>query len=404
MIKKISIEHLIPGMYVADLNNQWVPSQNASRKGVIKLQSTVDKIKALGISQIYIDTNKGLDCGTYETADAAKQLQAEQFNSLSTQSGASGVKDKYTSRDKKREHAEKTFHQAKSMVNDVLDDVRNGKGLDIAVVDSTAEEMVLALNANESALLCMSHIRSKDEYLLEHSVNVGILMGVFCRAKRVPPELTQQLVAGALLHDIGKVLVPDEILHKPGKLEVSEWEEMKRHVTYGSQILEVTEGLSDVTRSICRLHHERLDGSGYPMNLKENEISQWGRMAAICDVYDAITADRVYHKGMAPNKALKKLVEWSVFHLDKELVYDFIRCLSAYPVGTLVELSNERAAVVIEANRRGPKQPRVRVFYNTRQQNQVEPYLLNLADKNINVDIISTLDARQLNIDIRPFL
>jgi hypothetical protein len=107
---------------------------------------------------------------------------------------------------------------------------------------------------------------------------------------------------------------------------------------------------------------------------------------------------------MAPNDALKKLIEWSIFHLDKELVYDFIRCLSVYPVGTLVELSNGRAGVVIEANRRQPKHPRVKVFYNTRHEHQIEPVVIDLADKKTDIDVVNTLDARALNLDIRPFL
>jgi len=402
LIKKISIDQLKPGMYVADLNNQWVPNNNASRSGLIKYQSTVDKVRALGVKEIFIDSEKGVDCDIGVEADAVKQLQSSQFNSLSTQSGTTA--NKRVSVEDERGKAEEHYKKAKSLIGNIIEDIKEGKGVDSESVEDTAQDIIKSLNANESALACMTFIRSKDEYLLEHSVNVGLLLGVFARARRLDEKTTRDLVSGGLLHDIGKILVPDEILNKPGKLTGEEWQEMQRHVSYGEQILDVTAGLSDITRSICKLHHERLDGSGYPRNLPAEEITEYGRMSAICDVYDAITADRVYHQGMAPNEALKKLIEWSIFHLDKNLVYDFIRCLSVYPVGTLVELSNGRAAVIIEANRRQPKQPVVRMFYNTRHQIQVEPKVINLAQKNSELEIINTLDSRQLGIDIRPFM
>jgi HD-GYP domain-containing protein (c-di-GMP phosphodiesterase class II) len=402
MIKKIRIEQLKPGMYIADLNNNWVPRNNASRSGLIKNQAVADKIRQLGVEELYIDTGKGMDCDEGERVDAVKQIQAAQYAAIAEQSGVTGVTR--TPLEKERERAEKSYSLARDTVNNVLEDIKKGKSVDSKAIDDTAEELITSLDANENALACLSHIRSKDEYLLEHSINVGLLLGIFAKSKRMEHARIQQLVSGGILHDIGKILVPDTILHKAGKLEADEWEEMKRHVTYGEQILDITAGLSDLTRSICRLHHERLDGSGYPRMLNAEQITMEGRMAAICDVFDAITADRVYHNGMGPNEALKKLIEWSVFHLDKDLVYDFIRCLSVYPVGTLVELSNGRAGVIIEANRRDPTQPLVRVFFSLTNSTQIPPKVINLADKDNKTEIVNSLDARALNVDIRPFL
>lgn len=402
VIKKILIDQLKPGMYISDLNNQWVPTENASRKGLLKFASTIAKIKSLGVTEVYIDTEKGDDCPEGEIADTVKQLQANQFKSLRMQSGTQS--EFRISADQERVHAQKRYSQAKSLVGDILVDIKKGKGIDAQAVDDTASGIIESLQTNENALRCLSFIRSKDEYLLEHSVNVGVLMGIFARSLRIEESITKQLVSGALLHDIGKVLVPNEVLNKPGKLDAEEWEEMKRHVSYGEQILDVTAGLSDLTRSICRLHHERLDGSGYPRNLPAEQITRYGRMAAICDVFDAVTADRVYHDGISPNQTLKKLIEWSVFHLDKDLVYDFIRCLSAYPVGELVELSDNTAAIIIEANRRRPKLPIVRAFFQIKTQSVFKPYVVNLASDTNTREILSTLDSRELGINIQPYI
>lgn len=403
MIKKITIQLLKPGMYVSDLNNHWVPSNNAARSGKIGSQATIEKIKKLGVKELYIDTEKGLDCPEGVPADEQKQVQAQQMDSLQTQSDA-GMAGRRLSVVDERERAGVRYEAAKNVISEVLDGVKNHRSIDVVAVEETSEALLESLESNQHALACLSHIRSKDAYLLEHSVNVGILLGIFGRSLKLDAHTVKELVIGGILHDIGKILVPDHILHKPGKLDPEEWEEMKRHVTYGDKIMEVTSGLSDLSRSICRLHHERLDGTGYPHGLKESQIDRYGRMAAICDVYDAITADRVYHSGMAPDLALRKLIEWSIFHLDKNLVYDFIRCLSVYPVGTLVELSRSRAGVVIQANQRSPKHPVVRIFYSTTNRHQVKPVVVDLAVKDCPYDIIGTLDARQLGLDLGPFL
>lgn len=390
-------------MYVSDLHNHWVPKNNATRSGKIGSQATIDKIKKLGIQELFIDTEKGLDCPEGLPADEQKQVQAQQLDSLQVQSDVGGV-GKRVSVIEEHDRASRSYLAARNVLDGVLNDVKNHQSIDVVAVEASSEALLESLESNENALVCLSHIRSKDSYLLEHSVNVGILLGIFGRSLRLEDSILKELVIGGILHDIGKILVPDAILHKPGKLESNEWEEMKRHVTYGEKILDVTAGLSDLSRSICRLHHERLDGTGYPHGLKESEINRFGRMAAICDVYDAITADRVYHEGIAPDMALRKLIEWSIFHLDKDLVYDFIRCLSAYPVGSLVQLSRNRAGVIIQANRGSPRHPVVRIFYSSTNRLQVEPVVVDLSRKGCPYDIVGTLDARQLGIDIRPFL
>jgi HD-GYP domain-containing protein (c-di-GMP phosphodiesterase class II) len=391
-------------MYITDAYNQWIPTGATSRKGKIKNQETIDKIKHLGVEILYIDTDKGSDCPEVEEFNPSieSQIRLQQKAELVMQSGVA-VPNKVPLKEE-RGKAEKLHSQAKEMIGGVLEDVKNGKGIDAQVITNMAEELSASLDRNSSALSCLSRIREKDAYLLEHSVNVGIMLGIFAKSLKMERAIISELVTGGILHDIGKILVPDEVLNKPGKLEAEEWEEMKRHVTYGERVLDQTEGLSDLVRSICRLHHERLDGSGYPRNLKSEEISLYGRMSSIVDVYDAITADRVYHQGMAPNDALKKLIEWSVFHLDKDLVYAFIRCVSVYPVGTVLELSNGRAGVVIESNPAHPKRPLLRVFYNVRHQHYIEPYILDLASGRTEETVVGTIDTREWGINEMDFV
>lgn len=395
MIKKIHVSELQIGMYVTEMNNTWIPQQNSRRKGLIKSALTIEQIHKLGITEIFIDTDKGLD--TAQNASAAiAEVQREQFESLRMQAG--NLIEKPVPFSTERGKAEQVHSEAKQLIGNLLDDIKEGNAIDSTAVSALADELITSLDNNSDALSCLTRIRSKDAYLLEHSVNVGILLGVFARSLQLERAVIHELVTGGLLHDVGKIIVPESVLNKPGKLEAEEWEEMKRHVDYGERILDVTAGLSDLTRSICALHHERLDGTGYPRGLAGDKISQYGRMAAIVDVYDAITADRVYHKGMSPHEALKKLIEWSVFHLDKDLVYHFIRCISIYPVGTVVELDNGQAGVVIEANPGHPLGPVVRAFYNVRQRRYLEPQVIDLAGRKCERSIVGTLEPGELGI------
>ena len=192
-------------------------------------------------------------------------------------------------------------------------------------------------------------------------------------------ETIELVGIGGLLHDIGKMKVPDRILNKPGKLTDKEFEIMKKHVGYSSFLLENTPGLTPTSISIATEHHERFDGSGYPLGIKGDEISQFGQMAAIVDVYDALTSDRIYHAGMEPTEVLKKMLEWSEHHFNTTLVHNFIRTIGIYPVGTLVRLESGYFAVVIEQNHADLLHPKVRMIFNAKAQCYISPRDVDLA-------------------------
>jgi HD-GYP domain-containing protein (c-di-GMP phosphodiesterase class II) len=154
---------------------------------------------------------------------------------------------------------------------------------------------------------------------------------------------------------------------------------MKCHVAESKKILDETDGISETSIQVAYQHHERHDGSGYPEGLKGEAISQMGKMAAICDVYDAITSNRVYHTGMAPHEALRKIFEWSKFHFDPVLVQQFLRTIGIYPVGTMVMLESGRIGVVMEQSESSLLQPSVKVFYDSKRNHYVPPEVVNLS-------------------------
>ncbi|WP_246123453.1 HD-GYP domain-containing protein [Marinobacter maritimus] len=193
-------------------------------------------------------------------------------------------------------------------------------------------------------------------------------------------------------------------MHKPGRLSPEEYEVMKLHARHSHDILSATEGIGELTVITAAQHHERMDGTGYPEGLKGEEISVYGRMVAITDVYDAITADRVYHRAMTPTQGLKKLLEWSGNHLDPALVKQFIRCIGLYPVGSLVLLDSGRLGVVIEINEVDQRLPVVRVMYHTKFRMPITVATIDLSKAGNQDCILRAVDPDEYKIDVRKFL
>ena len=210
-------------------------------------------------------------------------------------------------------------------------------------------------------------------------MSVCTLLVAFCRSRNLDDEHIYQAGIGGLLHDTGKALVPDAILNKVGRLTDDEFAIIKRHPRDGHDILLRTPGIGAIPLDITLHHHERRDGSGYPDAQAGGAISELAQMAAIVDVYDAITSERCYHKGMPAAEALRKLYEWSKFHFDPALVQEFMRCVGIYPVGTLVLLESGRLGVVVEPHETSLLTPKVNVFFHTKQQRYIKPETVDLS-------------------------
>lgn len=377
-VKRITAQALEVGMYITEISDAWAADSHLKAQGLVTREETISRIQGLGVHYLYIDTDKGIDSPEGVPIEHISKLHERELQKLQ-QEARLPLPTVDFAIEKKR--ADKIRTKAMSMVGDLMQDVKMGNKLDVAGVEDLAHEVVESLTGNHNALASLLRLRQKDQYLLEHSFSVSVLMGMLARSLGYTGDALQPLVTGALLHDLGKIRVPDKILHKPGRLEAEEWEEMKRHVDYGMQALAETPGISDTAKLICAQHHERLDGTGYPFQLPGDEISVYGRMGAVVDVYDAITADRVYHEGIPPTVALRKMLEWSNDHLDRDLVYQLIRCISIYPPGAMVLLKKGHLAVVQEINAIKQTQPVVQVVYDTNERIAVSSRVVDLTDE-----------------------
>lgn len=255
-------------MYIADLNNDWIPHNTQRKRGVIKREETIGKIRKMGVQFVYIDVQKGKDSQDSETA-----AEVESRNETALQKAGEqkpGVAPR-VSLSEEMVIALGVHSQAQELVGSFMNSAKIGASIDVAPIHKLADELQNSVSRNANALGCLGRIREKDNYLLEHSVNLSVLMTVFGQYRGLSEDVMHQTVVGALLHDLGKILTPDEVLHKPGRLSPEEFEVMKLHARHSRDILSATEGIGELTVITAAQHHERMDGSGYPEGLKGDQ-------------------------------------------------------------------------------------------------------------------------------------
>ena len=361
-------------------------------QGWARTAAVIEQLKKKGVLELVVDLSKTLN--QPETVTAAPASPTEFI--------AERPREK-VSFEQELGQANLLYQQAKGLQKKAFADIQAGRDLNLQQFQDCATGFIDSVFRNQDALLCMSHIREKDAYLLEHSVNVSILMTIFAKQMKFDEELIQQLATGALLHDIGKILVPDSILNKPGKLTAEEFGEMRRHVVYSHEILQKIPGLSPISIDVAAVHHERLDGKGYPYGLAEQQISVYGRMIAIVDTYDAITAQRCYKEGQTGISALKILKRESPQSYDAALLSQFIKAIGIHPVGTLVKLNNDRLGIVIKANEQDPLRPVLKVFYNSKFKRYIEVSVVDLASNKVDLEIEGAVVPEDFGIDLNRF-
>lgn len=371
MIKKIPVSRLRLGMYVHDLGCGWMQHGFLRPRFLLETDAELERIRQLAIGELYIDTDHGAD-DVPVPARAAPETDDASGRPRPLGRRADPPHTAFA-------QARRIHQEALGVVSGLMEDARLGRQIDLERANPVVGELVESIFRNQDALLGLTRIRHMDRYTFEHSVNVSVLMVSFARSLDLDRRLVHDIGLGALLHDIGKTRVPTEILNKPGRLTEEEFAVMRGHAAYGRALLSGIAGITPTALAVAAEHHERIDGSGYPDGKAGAAISRYGQMAAIVDVYDAITSDRVYHKGMAPPQALRKLLEWSDRHFDPPLVQSFIRCVGIYPVGTLVRLTSGRLGLVIKSSQDALLQPVVRVFMDARWRAYLTPEDVDLA-------------------------
>ncbi|MCB1915895.1 MAG: HD-GYP domain-containing protein [Rhodocyclaceae bacterium] len=401
MQKKIPIERLKRGMYIQDICGDWMSHPFWRRSFLLKNEADVARFREAGIREVYIDTARGLDDAEGVAAAEVQQVVQQEIEEAVEQA-QEPARERTLAEEMPR--ARGIHAQANRVVRDMMRDVRLGRAVSLENVEPLVDAVTESILSNGNALLGLVGIKNKDDYTFQHSVSVCTLMITFGRSIGLAGDELREAGIGGLVHDIGKMLVPEEVLNKPGRLSDEEFALIRRHPGDGHEILLGIGGVGEVALDITRHHHERIDGSGYPDRLEGTQISTMAKMAAIVDVYDAITADRCYHKGMPATEALRKMWEWSANHFDRKLLASFMRCVGIYPIGSLVRLESGRLGVVIAQSPQDALKPMVRVFFNTRANAYVTPEVINLESPRCGDRIVSDESPRRWKIDPQRFM
>lgn len=385
MLKKITAQQLRIGMFINDLECSWLKHPFTLNKFLIEDAQEIQKIRSAAIKSIEIDTSKGLDVLPVKTKYVQTKPLKDIYKRNQNKGGINNVKVEMQA-------AKIAYSEAETFITNMMADVKMGIQVELEQINPVINKLSESILRNPNALLGLSRIRTMDKYTFEHSVSFSVLMMSFAKSMGKDEEFIRLVGIGGLLHDIGKTLTPDHILNKPSKLTADEFVIMKEHVVHSRLILEKTKGLSQISMDVAAMHHEKFDGNGYPKGLKGDEISFAGQMAAIVDVYDALTAERCYHKCREPAEALKFLLNGAGTHFNPELVKQFIQSVGIYPVGCLVLLNNNYLAKVIEIKDNMLK-PVVEVFLNAKKRSYVPRQIIDLSTQTeINIQSPESYD------------
>lgn len=397
---QISVNDLSIGMYVAELDRPWLGTPFLLQGFVISSQDEIQTLQEL-CQHVFVEVEKQTFHAAPSHATGKRMKRPEPAQRV-----------KWTREvpiKKEVSKAQGSFAEARKIADTVLTSIQLGQDFDVAQVKQVVSDCVDSILRNEDALLWLMQIKSKDNYTAEHCMNVGIMSAAFGKHLGHPRFELEQLGLCGMLHDIGKVKVPNEILNKPGKLTPEEFSEMRNHALYGRNILMARQDVYTGAVDVAYGHHERLNGRGYPRGVSAEKIPYFAKVVAIVDTYDAITSNRIYDGSRSANKAMEILSEGKETHFDAELVEEFIRWMGIYPPGSLVEMTNGELGIVIDANERMKLRPRVLLVLDAQKQKREQEVEVDLSQISLDetrkpYQIMRGIENGAFGIDIQSYL
>jgi putative nucleotidyltransferase with HDIG domain len=312
---------------------------------------------------------------------------------------STGDEDSKVSIQEELRRVDKLYGEALGYAHEFINDIKNGKPFDFNDATPMVGEFIDSVFRNESAAAAISKLKAFDEYSYTHCINVSILAVILGKKLGYSRERLEMLGIAGLFHDVGKVVIPDHILNKPGKLSDQEMDIMRTHPLRGYQILRDQPGIPPEVLRGCLEHHEKFDGSGYPRGLKGDEISDFSRLLTVVDVYDALTSKRVYKDPMPPGKVLAMMYKWRVTDFHPNIVEEFIKSLGVYPVGSFVRLSSGDHGVVVDHNPLDPLRPCVRVAFD-HAMHRISVTEISLVDEACELTITDVVNPDKYKIDV----
>ncbi|ALZ86429.1 phosphodiesterase [Pseudomonas oryzihabitans] len=377
MLKKVTSAEVCLGMYIHRFEGSWIDHPFWKARFLLQEQRDLQKIQDSAVTAVWIDIAKGLDCQPKPPMPVEPEAIPTSAAAPPISTADATAPGAALNCPRELAQASAVSAHAKQEVARLFQDVRLGQAIELSEVATVVEQISASVLRHPTALISLTRLRTADEYTYIHSVSVCALMTAVARQMELPAEQVWLAGQAGLLHDVGKMHTPLEVLNKPGKLTDAEFAVMRRHPEDGVALLRQWGAAAEVI-DVCLHHHEKFDGSGYPRGLAGTQISLLSRIAAVCDVYDAVSSTRPYKTAWSPAEAIRRMAEWKG-HFDPQVFQAFVKTLGIYPIGSLVRLSNEQLAVVVEQHPDSLLTPRVRVFFSARSRTPLPQRLLDLA-------------------------
>ncbi|MFA6179424.1 MAG: HD-GYP domain-containing protein [Candidatus Methylopumilus sp.] len=391
MLKVIPVNQLRLGMFIQQMQGAWFEHPFWRKSFMLKDDDDLEKLLVSRIPSVVIDTAKGVDAMPFAPTPVLPQNEP-------VVTALPGKKQRPISFDDEKTRAGKLIQSSKVAVSSMFSEVRMGKAINSENALPLVNDIVASVSRNQNAFTSLVRLKSKDDYTYMHSVAVCALMVALARELGLDEDQIRQAGMAGLLHDIGKMVIPDEVLNKPGALSDDEFMVVRRHSEFGHAILSRSHNIDEVCLDVCLHHHEKIDGSGYPHKLKGDEISLFAKMGAVCDVYDAVTSNRPYKAGWEPGVSLQRMSQWTE-HFDQVVFKAFVKCVGIYPIGSLVKLKSGRLGVVMDQSAQSLLTPVVKVFFSTKSKTRIAAEVIDLSKVGAHDQILGHEDPRVWGIN-----
>lgn len=405
---KIDISQLKKGMYVSELDRPWTETSFLLQGVLIENTEDISQFQKT-CEYVYIDAEKS-DKSIYAHLRSLSTLGKDESVSNNLVADESEQADlEQNNLQKELKVARKVHTRTRTYIDRALEDVRLGQAVNTDEAKELVTEVASSVTRNPHAMVWLTNMKERDEYTSIHCLNVCIMAVSFGRSIGMSKSELEIIGLGGLLHDLGKMRVPLDILNKPDKLTYDEFEVIKTHPMEGFKMLKEQDDLPLEVLDIVKHHHERRNGKGYPSQLGGDEINNMTRMVAIVDVYDAITSDRCYHDAITPYDALRNMYEWVNEDFDKDIIEQFIKCLGIYPIGCVVELNLGHVGIVVSASEKSKLRPIVMLVLNSKRERFPMPKLINLAHPKWRtgaqkLEVKNILSKNEYNFNIKDII
>lgn len=363
-LRKIHIDDLAVGMFFAGFEGPWIVTPFWRTKFLIRTAAEIQQARASNFEFCWIDISLGRDIASCTASEGLREAPIE----------ALVVDDE----ERDLQDALKLYECAKQSTHQLFRQARLGKTLDVERCQDLVDEVAGSLSRNPQALLSLIRLKQADDYTYLHSFAVCTLMVALGRTLGMDDVSCKEAGLAGYLHDVGKAFLPVEVLNKPGTLTDLEYKSIQRHTTLGYEYLSGFAGVPEYALNVVLHHHEKVDGTGYPGRQQGVQIDLYSRMAAVCDVYDAITSARAYKSAWDPAESVAKMASWKG-HFDRPIFLAFVKALGIYPVGSIVKLRSGRTALVVRQNPKDLTRPVVKAFKPTSATDNAESETIDLA-------------------------